>query len=530
MGLLSKLNPFRSKPAVKQAPSVQELAEFAATWESKMRHQQHGFYDAAQNPADLENYWANADNFDADSANSKDVRHKLVTRSRYEMANNGYADGIAQTYSTDMVGIGPNLRMQTNSQGFNQLVEFNWQLWCKAVQFRRKLWCMAHAKHGDGEALGVIRINKRLKNPIPLDVVLYETEQCQTPFLPFFEPGRIDGIQFDEFGNPIFYDLLHHHPGMANGMPYDMTPEQVPADRVLHWFKMRRPGQHRGVPECASTLNLGAVFRRGRNAQVSTWEKIASWTLFLKTMFEPETAQSVTPMSALDINHNMMTALPNTVEPYQLKAEHPGPTYESYHKTLLSEQARPKCMSYNKAACDSSGSNYASGRLDFLPYYASLDVDREDCNDLVLDPLFDVWFDLAIATFGWLGGNPEAVGAGARAHVWDWPKHPVPDLNSEAEANLTKLESGQTFLHLIYADDGRDFDDEVAKAAETFGVPEEVIRKRLFDVLLPEAPKPVPRVSAPQPERSPAAKAAFSTLDRGGLPPKVNGNGAHHGN
>lgn len=520
MSLLSRLlSPFRSK---KSGPSPQELAAFATAWQQGFDRMQRGYYDAARIPDDLANYWANADSFDADSANSKTVRDTLVRNSRYELANNGYADGIAQTFSTDLVGVGPNLRMQTNSQGFNQMVELRWYLWCKAVKFRRKLWCMAHAKHGDGEALAVLRLNRRIKHEIPLDVVLYETEQCQTPYLPFNEKGHIDGIKFDEFGNPEYYEILHEHPGATNGMRFDLTPEKVPADRVLHWFKLRRPGQHRGVPECSSTLNLGAVFRRGRNAQISTWEKIASFTLFLKTMFEPETAQAVTPMSSLDINHNMMTALPNSVEPVQLKAEHPGANYPEAHKLWLNEMGRPKNMPYNKVACDSSSYNYASGRLDHSTYYGNLDVDREDCNDLVLDPLFDAWFDLAVVKYGWLGGNPDAISAGARAHFWDWPKHRVADVEAEANANRTKLESGQTFPHNVFVDAGLDFDDEVGKAAATFGVTEEEVRTRLFDVLLPPPQKPEP---AAKPLGTDEAIAAlFGDTKRGAL------NGAHNAN
>ena len=34
-----------------------------------------------------------------------------------------------------------------------------------------------------------------------LDIVLIETEQRQTPMLPFSVPGYIDGIKLDEFGN-----------------------------------------------------------------------------------------------------------------------------------------------------------------------------------------------------------------------------------------------------------------------------------------------------------------------------------------
>jgi len=172
-------------------------------------------------------------------------------------------------------------------------------------------------------------------------------------------------------------------------------------------------------------------------------------------------------------------------------------------------------MPFNVAACDSSSYNYASGRLDHQTYYGSLDVDRDDCNDLVLDPLFDTWFDLAIVRFGWLGGNPEAVGPAARSHLWDWPKHRVADVEAEANAIQTRLKSGQVFPHQVFADAGMDLEDELEKAATTYGVSADEIRTRLLDVLLPP----------PKQEAAPKAPA-FASLER------ANGhlNGAAHAN
>jgi hypothetical protein len=135
-------------------------------------------YDAASDSLDFKNHWANADANDADSANSHAVRSRLVQRSRYEIANNGYADGIASTWATDLVGIGPSLRMQTGSEGFNQMVEREWRAWAKAVKFRRKLWCLAHALHGDGEGLAVIRRSPKVRHQVKIDLRLYETEHC----------------------------------------------------------------------------------------------------------------------------------------------------------------------------------------------------------------------------------------------------------------------------------------------------------------------------------------------------------------
>lgn len=457
-----------------------ELADLYAKGAASQRHVRAS-YDAARNLADTSNHWADVDRLDADSANSREVRATLVSRSRHEIANDGYADGIAQTYANDLIGIGPKLRMQTGSTGFNQLVEAEWNLWCKAVMFRRKLWCMGHAKHGDGEGLGIIVRNPGVRHPVKLDLRLIETEQCQTPYLPFGAVNYIDGIECDEFGNPAFYDILPTHPGSNRGVYSTAAPEKVRAEFVLHWFKLRRPGQHRGIPECASTLNLGAAARRWREATLNHAELIAKFTLFLKTLFQPEELDAVSPLSTLEIASGLMQALPNNVEPHQLDAKQPAQTYEMFHNSLISERGRPISMPRNKSQCDSSDYNYASGRLDHQTYYGTLDVDREDGTDLVLDPLFELWFRDAVIEFGWLGGNPDALSRGASNHAWDWPKHQVADLGAEASANDTKLKNGEKSLTRIYAENGEDLEDEILVfCQERFGdtTPEHVLEIR----------------------------------------------------
>lgn len=488
----------------------------------------HGRYDAAQTTDEFSNYWANADSFDADSAHSPAVRLPLIYRSRYEAANNGYADGIAQTYATDLVGCGPTLRMQTGSDAFNRMIENQWYLWAQEICWRKKLWCMAHAKHVDGESFGVIRRNKRLKHRVKLDVVLYEAEQFQTPYLQFGEKGYIDGIKFDEFGNPLWYDLLREHPGNTYVSDMQLDAERIPADFCLHWFKMRRPGQHRGVPECSSTLQVGASSRRMREATVSAVENAARLgAILLHSNLAPDDTEQPEPLSSTSTKLGMMTTLPAGWDANQMKAEHPNATYQEFLRAQISELARPKSMPANKARCDSSDYNFASGRLDHISYYDYLDVDRDDCNEAVCDKMFDRWMDAAILAYGWLGGDPEAVGPAARAHVWDWTTHKVADEKSEALANQAKLSSGQVLLPQLYAAKGLDFDDEVERAAPQLGIPAAELRKRLLDASMPVKPEPNDELqqAVEEEERAAEEKRVASLLSTNRLNGHLNGVG-----
>lgn len=494
---LSKILNFDGQPYVHQnGKPRRELVEAFAAQERQKNKTVKATYDAAQDYDDTKNHWANADAFDADSANSKAVRTKLVQRSRYELSNNGYADGIAQTYATTLAGNGgPQLRMQTGSNGFNQLIEAKFYEWAQAVNLAGKLWTSAHAKYSDGEGLGVLRSSQGVNNPVKLDWVLYETEQCTTPNLPFGEPGYIDGIKFDENGNPLWYDFIQYHPGSVNVWSSNPEPEHVPARFVTHWFKQRRPGQHRGIPETASTLNLGAAARRWREANLAKAEMQAKLTVLLKSLMQPsaEEADNVAAMSTLEMLTGMMVALPNSVDPVQMNMDTPGAQYEMFHKTLVNEQARPKSMPYIVAACDASGSNYATGRLDHQNYYAALDTDRDDGDRQVLNVIFNIWFDEAVRVYGWLGGNPDAISAGARAHIWDWPKHRVIDIQAEAEANDVKLKNASVALHEIYSEDGRDYEDEIQKQAASNGI--SVDQQRQVNMLLNVPPRSLPYIA-----------------------------------
>lgn len=470
-------HPFRRGPAAAPGPPAPPPPAPPRVVRPPQLREVRGSFDAARTTTDFENYWEHADGYDADSANSHSVRTTLRNRSRYEVNNNGFTDGIAQTYSNDLVGLGPRLQMRTQSPAFNQLVEVMFANWQAAIGFRRKLWCAAHAKLVDGEAFGVLRTNPSVRDPVKLDWVLYEADQCHTPALPYrTQPGYIDGIRFDDWGNPLWYDLLKRHPGATtsyNG--YSLDPEKVPARFVTHWFLMRRPGQHRGIPELASTLNVGAAARRWREATLAAVESAADFSVLLHTTLPPETLAAVDPLSTVDIEKRMMTALPDGYTASQLRAEHPNSTFETFHRALVNEQARPKNMPTNKAMCDSSKYNFASGRLDHQTYYLSLDVDRADCNVQVCDPVFEAWFDEAVRVYQWLGGRPEAIGPMGRIHGWVWPSHQVVDAKSDAEANSKNISSGVSSWLMSQRAAGIDPEERIRDEAAFYGVsPDEV--------------------------------------------------------
>ena len=433
-------------------------------------------YDAASGSKEFANYWSKTDRLDADAANSRMVRETLVKRSRYEVENNGFADGIAKTYCTDIVGCGPSLRMMSPNVERNQEVEASWRKWSKIIKLRRKLWCMCHAKVKDGEGFGVLRQNAGLRHQVKLDLVLFETEQCQTP-IPTFEDGHIDGITFDKFGNVLTYSILKHHPGAQfTGYQNVYRPEEVPARFVLHWFALLRPGQHRGIPEMTSTLQVGAASRRLREAVVAGAEVAADISLVIHTNILPDGEAEAIKPGAINFEKRMMVAVPEGWTPTQMKSEQPFASYDTFMRGQVSESARPLSMPYNKAACDSSQANFASGQLDHIPYYDGIDVQREDANDLVLDGLFSEWwreYVLVNELFDEDANEPPE-------HKWDWPEHKVANEEARASARDKNLKNGSMSYGEAASVEGKDFEERVVTMATEYGLSVDAMR----DILL----------------------------------------------
>ena len=452
-----------------------------------------GSYDAASAAGMNKQHWLAADALDADSANSKAVRERISRRARYEFANNGLGKGIQLTQANYVVGRGPKLRMQTGSPRFNSMIEAEWKRWAKEVKLAKKLRTAIKAKVSDGESFIIITQNPRMRHRVQLGLRMVECEQVTTPYLGANETNKIDGIEFDEYGNVLFYDVLKHHPGSQwSGLGQDV--ERVPARFMLHLFREDRAGQHRGVSEVAPSLNCYAQGRRFREAVLAGAENIANLSVLLKTELLPDDGPDIVrPLSTLPLEKGVITALPGGYDAWQPKPEQPSSNYTEFTREQSGEQARPLNMPNNIARADSSGYSFSGGKLDHLTYFVSVDVEQQDIEEDVLDPLFEVWFAEAVERFGWgVPADPPP------NHGWDWPEKPVIDEVKRANANKINLSAGIGGLRRIYAAASLDYEEELPREAEDYGVTVEELKAAKFKAHFgggasaPAEPPPLP--------------------------------------
>ena len=420
-------------------------------------------FDAAVTNADNRRHWANADGLSADAAASPAVRQILRNRSRYEVANNSYARGIVLTLANDCVGTGPRLQLLREDAETNRILESAFSDWAREIDLASKLRTMRMAKATDGEAFAVLTANPELNAPIKLDVGLIEADRVSTPDIRPAITDAVDGIQFDRYGNPKRYFVLRQHPSGTAYTAHIGTYDRIPAEAVIHWFRTDRPGQHRGIPEITPALPLFAQLRRYTLAVLGAAETAADFAAVLFTDAPASgEAAPVEPMDIVELEKRMATVLPDGWKLGQIKAEQPGTTYSEFKREILNEIARCLNMPFNIAAGNSSGYNYASGRLDHQTYFKSIRVEQADCNATVLDRILATWLTEAVllTEFSFLRG------AGQVPHQWFWDGTEHVDPAKEANAQEKRLKNHTTTLAHEYARQGKDWETELRQRAK----------------------------------------------------------------
>jgi hypothetical protein len=405
-------------------------------------------YDIAQTSVENTAHWQHADNFDADRANSPQVRQTARNRSRYETNNNPSLQGVVRTMVHFEVGQeGPALHAEHADKDFADEVENRWNQWWNATGGADKLAAMTYARIVDGESFARLGHNPNLDDPVQLDWQPFEADRCYTLWLPYQTPNRIDGIWFDDWGNPTYYDIARFHPGGTFPMPSWLW-DTVPAQYVLHLYTPERPNQHRGMPEMGSSLDLWSDRRRHRKATIRAAETAADIALFLTTnMPASGTAAEVNDPGAIPIPRGSMMCAPEGYDAKQIASEHPNGTYEGFSAETLNEACRPGSVPLNIAKCDSSRYNMASGRLDITTFYSAVGVHQARTSRQVLARLFVAWYREARAVYGWESREAGEV----PGQQWLWHGQPHSDPEAEQNADESAVSTGTKGLQEIYA-------------------------------------------------------------------------------
>jgi len=143
----------------------------------------------------------------------------------------------------------------------------------------------------------------------------------------------------------------------------------------------------------------------------------------------------------------------------QIEPMQPATTYAEFKHEILNEIARCLNMPFNIAAGNSSGYNYASGRLDHQTYFKAIRVDQAFMASRILDRVLSAWLrEYSILSGASIDPMP--------SHQWFWDGFEHVDPAKEANAQETRLKNNTTTLAHEYAKQGLDWESELKQRAK----------------------------------------------------------------
>jgi len=418
-------------------------------------------YDAAITNDANRKHWANADGLSADAAATPEVRRTLRNRARYESANNSYAAGIVATLANDVVGTGPRLQVLTDDPDANNAIEQAFNAWARSINLADRLRTMRMARAHSGECFAKLASNPVVPGPVKLDVGLIEADRVASLNYGVLGPYEVDGIVYDASGNPVAYRVLRDHPGDRS---VTLASDVYEASRIVHYFMPARPEQHRGIPDLVPALPLFAQLRRYTIAVLSAAETAANFAGTVETDAPANgEADPVEPMDTIELEANSLLTLPAGWKMSQVKPEQPTTSYGEFKREILNEIARCLNMPFNVAAGNSSGYNYASGRLDHQTYFKAIRIDQAHMARTVLDRVLAEWFDEAKLIESLV--PPRVRVLESLPHQWFWDGTEHVDPAKEATAQATRLSNNTTTLACEFAKQGKDWEAELRQRA-----------------------------------------------------------------
>lgn len=267
--------------------------------------------------------------------------------------------------------------------------------------------------------------------PIPLRLQVLEPDYIDTSRSGSLAGGGqiVEGVEFDGAARRVAYWLFTAHPGARQGlslMAASASSVRVPADRVLHVYRLDRPGQVRGVPWLAPAITRLKDLDDYEDAELMQQKVAACFGAFVTDMdgaASPLGAASTdtdgTPLEHLEPGHIEYLPPGKSVT----FAQPPRVQDSSFTIRGLRRIAVSIGVPYEELTGDYSQVNYSSARMARLAHWSNVTEWREHM--LIPQLCAGVWrwaMDLAAPLQGW-PSTPTA----------QWAAPPMPILEPDKE-------------------------------------------------------------------------------------------------
>jgi capsid protein/2'-5' RNA ligase len=306
-----------------------------------------------------------------------------------------------------------------------------------------------------------------------LRLQLIEADCIGSPFSIVVSPTYIGGLILDSLTKRVLeYDIYDRPPQGSTYIPL----AKVPADEIIHFRKLRRGGQYRGIPLLAPALpayvDLKEILDNERistKAQSNIWAFIQSPTgdssddemvypgLGVPANIDPGTGQNrtykdLTPGTAMYGNPGE--------QPVFLKNERPSPSFGGLVKCLFMEIFCCSGVDY-AFGYDPSDLQGTAMRLTSAKTQRTFQQDWSFNEEYLFDPVVNRWLEHEKQNGYFDDLSKEILESGAYANYsLTQPAHPSADVGRESAANLAELAAKIKSRHTIAVEQGLDWEVE----------------------------------------------------------------------
>lgn len=437
-------------------------------------------------------------NVPADTANLAELP-TLRGRVADLLRNTALASGLADTFVVNEVGTGirPQSRIDYEAIGISsetagelqKVIERAWRKWSKSVTVDGKLGAYqlqeltSRTEWATGECFLIRRYRKRRWRPYSFCVQIVEPERICTPmqYDQTLTEGREirDGIEIDQWGEPVAYWVANSSPldgRYVKAREFQRIPAFGPDGRpnVIHHFHMKRTEQTHGVPALGPVVE---IFDHLTGYLESEWVRArvaACFAAFVKraegTAYGAAIGNATTDTAAAAEREEKL--LPGTIQYLNAGEEVqfanpnlPGNSFDAFVLKAIQFIGASLGLPLELVLKDFSRTNYSSARAALLEARRMFLCRRARLVDNVLQPMWELFVDELVLRGELALRDYEKFRAEYTRSAWIAPGWEWVDPVKEADATVTRLSNGLTTMADELADQGRDWEEQLAQIA-----------------------------------------------------------------
>lgn len=298
-----------------------------------------------------------------------------AARAQSVIAGGIVGDGIIPKVAVSYPGLNDDAKKRIRERGLRRIEEhldstaIDRDGRCNLYGLQR---LAANAVVDAGECL--IRIHDDNLDPaaLPLQLEVLEADYLDSQKFGWVsgEGGEIrEGIEYNATGQRVAYWVFPDHPGANWSMrPGTGVSVRVPADEILHIYRMDRPGQNRGVTWFAPVMMKLQDMADYEDAQLTRQKIAACFTAFRSGGADQAATEGLEELAPgliyeLGENEQITMATPPTVD-----------GGDEFSRSVLRSVASGLGITYEALTGDLSKVNFSSGRMGRLEMDQNISV------------------------------------------------------------------------------------------------------------------------------------------------------------